>query len=487
MTTKAEILKDPYINQFLKDHPEASDEIKLAAEKLVDKSDAIPALKKLLPALLEKKVRVFFSYKKQDKKPAETIVNLLREPSEKLEVIYMADFTREIAGKNWRDHIRAEVSKANWFILLLPDPSVDWDWCLYETGLFEAQLTSVDRLICLHHPEIKLPDPIKDYHAVPADQKEVEKFLSLVFLNDNPVFGLRAIKPNVKDRISEISQKIIHAIVPPKKTLFRDIFEPWLELRISNAKMKKNKEELDGALVVSANKEALDLFNFQVQPKTFGELRSGLTEQTKGDNRWFSELFHVVRKIANGRKFNPIQAVFQTKTGKMYRPILCAVDRKDPDGPAEIFQLIFAEEVSYVDATAIPENVAELSTILRFAFRFRWEVLEKFGNKKLTKDDVIRVKNAIERIERDWESRGMATDDRLIEFFSPEQKKRVAKLLMDWKKERNDQGTGKLDIAIKNKDRLAISTILKKYVPLNQGFVEMAAERFSELASGKRK
>ena len=53
MTTKAEILKDPYINQFLKDHPEASDEIKLAAEKLVDKSDAIPALKKLLPALLE--------------------------------------------------------------------------------------------------------------------------------------------------------------------------------------------------------------------------------------------------------------------------------------------------------------------------------------------------------------------------------------------------------------------------------------------------
>ena len=51
----------------------------------------------------------------------------------------MEDFCK-LAGKPWRNKIREEIHRANWFILLLPDPSEDWDWCLYETGMFEGDL-----------------------------------------------------------------------------------------------------------------------------------------------------------------------------------------------------------------------------------------------------------------------------------------------------------------------------------------------------------
>jgi hypothetical protein len=79
-----------------------------------------------------------------------------------------------------------------------------------------------------------------------------------------------------------------------------DIFEPWLELKIPNAEGIKEKEEIDQALIVSANDRALELFGFRVQPRTFGELRSGLPpEQTTGDVRWVNELIHVVRRIAS--------------------------------------------------------------------------------------------------------------------------------------------------------------------------------------------
>ena len=190
MPKKNQLLSDPEIENFINTHQGAAGRIEKAARALVGKNDALKSLKKLLPALSQNKVNVFFSYKKKDENAANAIVDVLRSKSAgKLTITYQAEFTEKIVGQHWRVKIRDAVHRANWFILLFPDPSDDWDWCLFETGLFEAQLTSADRLICLHHPDIKIPDPIKDYHAVSATIPEVEKFLGMVFKNDNPVFN----------------------------------------------------------------------------------------------------------------------------------------------------------------------------------------------------------------------------------------------------------------------------------------------------------
>jgi len=219
-TTKEAILNDPEISEYVKTHQGAKERIEVAAERLANQNDAVQSVKKLFHAHTEKQMRIFFSYKKADAHTAEKIVETLSKAGGSLlNICYMGDFGTSIVEKKWRNHIRIEIPMANWFVLLLPNPSEDRDWCLFETGLFEAQRTSADRLICLHHPEIEIPQAIEGYQNVAANIEEVEQFLTSMLVKDNPVDGMAAINPNLKDQIPDIAKDIIEAIVPPKKML----------------------------------------------------------------------------------------------------------------------------------------------------------------------------------------------------------------------------------------------------------------------------
>lgn len=475
------MLADPRIAKFLETHQGAAEEIHRAANELANADDGLQAITKLLPALGQKVVPVFFSYKKKDERAAKKIVEVLRTNSaDKLQIIYQADFTKEIAGRKWREKIRASIEQANWFILLLPDPSDDWDWCLFETGIFEAQRTSADRLICVHHPDTRVPDQIEGYHAVSATIPEVEEFLKMVYVNESPIPGMKPINRSVENRISDLARQIVEAIRPPQRPYIPQVFEPSLELKFQDAKELKNRDELDSAEIVFANKEALDLFEFRDVPKTWGELRSGLPETTE-DNRWREELFHVIRRIAQGRKFQPIQAVFQTKAGKMYRPVAFAIYRLGDEGPIEKFHITFTEDVAAVDHSQMPRSLSGLATVLRFAFRFRWEVLEKFTKGAMAESDVERLDSALRRMQVEWQSRG-AGGRAAVEDFFPEGKvrERIAQMSKDWAAIKNPDGTGQLDVAIEQKDTEKIQEILKSLIPVNQEFLEIATDLFTE-------
>lgn len=483
MSQTNQLLSDPEIKNFIKTHQGAADRIKQAAKRLEKKDDGLKALKKLLPSLEKDKINVFFSYKKKDESAANAIVDVLRIKSAgKVIITYQAEFTEEIVGGLWRANIREAVNNANWFILLLPDPSDDWDWCLFETGLFEAQFTSADRLICLHHPDIKIPNPIEGYHAVSATIPEVEKLLEMVFLKNNPVHGMEALNKRMpQQEISMIAREIVDAIRPLQTFLVRQIYEPWIELKINNPADLQNKDDLDQAFLNEANTEALSLFDFLQKPLTLGELRSGLPED-KGDDRWREELFHVIRKIAKGRKFSPVQAVFQTKDNRQFRPVACAVDRVgSDDGPIAVFHITFTEDVVTVDVSSTPKDISVLASYLRFAYRFRWEVLEKFGTSPISKDDVERLYNTLERIRADARSRGIAGIDSLLPFFPSEKARRINDMYSAWYKISNPEKNGELDIAIQNEEVDEIPKILAGFIPQSQEFLEIAANRFSEL------
>jgi hypothetical protein len=487
MPSAQELIKDAEIARFLETHQGAADAIQRAARELANKPDAQAALKKLLPALSSKIVKVFFSYKTKDAPAAQVVVSVLRESSaDKLEITYQGEFTQEIAGRQWREQIRDGVRRANWFILLLPDPSDELDWCLYETGLFEAQLTSADRLICLHHPDSAIPSPIEGYHAVAATIPEMEKFLRMVYLEEGPIPGLPPINRSIDHRIPELAGRIVEAIRAPKRKLQRDVFEPWIELRLEEAGALKSKEGLDSATIVEANKEALDLFGFRQLKGTFGELRSTIVEG-QGDGRWREELFHVIRKIAQGRTFNPIQAVFQSPDGKIYRPVALAVDRSGQDGPVQTYHLTFAEEVTASDTSVIPTELSMLGTLLRFTFRFRWEVLERFAKGPLSADDIERLEINLTRITVDWESRGAMDEADIPKLFAGTQAARLQEMTTAWYRLRNREKTGELDIAIEQKDGEKIPKLLAGILPLNQEFLEMAADRFAEMVGDPKR
>ncbi len=487
MHTAEEISADPVVKEFLENYQGAADQVRRAIQALSKQSDGLSAIKKLIPAFRDRKLFVFFSYKKKDEHTAKTIVNILRKyAAGKLEISYMADFTEEISGKIWRAKIREKVCEANWFILLLPDPSEDWDWCLYETGLFDREPTSADRLICLHHPDIKIPSPILDYHAVPAAISEIERFLRMVFVNSDPIPGMEPINKHIADEISSIAKEIVDVIQPPKKELEHRIYEPYIKLQIKNVSEIQNKEQLDDALVLEANHQALNIFNRLEKTKTLGELRKGIKE-SMDDGRWREELFQVVRKIAEGERFDPIQAVFRTQDGKIFCPLAHAVDKFIGQDQIETFYITFTEDVGVLDTSSMPQGVVTLTSMLRLAFRFRWEVLEKFGKGNLEEEeDVEHLVNVLERIEQDAKSRGIMDKNVDKSFFLPDQQKRVSEMYEYWFTLRDPMGeSGELDIAINDKDIEKISAVLSEMDPLNQEFLEMAASRFSDLVSNK--
>lgn len=469
--------------KFWKEFGGSIKELEQAAYVLADKPDAEAAMKKVLPALDQKVIHVFFSYKKKDEEAARKIIGVLKENSnKKLEIHSMLDFSREAVGKVWRQRIRESVRQAQWFILLFPDPHDDWDWCLFETGLFEARLTSADRLICLHHPDIRMPGPIEDYQAVPATIPLVEDFLRMIFLENNPVPGMKAIHRSIQaDKINSMAREIVQAIRPPKLETFQRFFGPWVKIRIENAANLENQTQLDGATVTFCNDKALLLFDWLDPPQTWGQLRSQIKE-VNGDCRWREELLDSIKRIATAAIPHPVQALFTAPSGKMFRPVPFAIDYVgNAKGPIECFHITFTEDVGALDLSAMPKTISMLATVLRFSLRFRWEILDQFANITMTAQDLERMNSAFARMRTDWQSRGVGDQEKIVRLFPPEKSQQVAQIFNDYGTIRNEQGTGELDRAMRDKDLVAIPEILRHIIPISQQFLEIASERFSEL------
>jgi TIR domain len=88
------------------------------------------------------------------------------------------------AGMDWRREIRSVLARSHVLVLLFTVPSKDWDWCLYETGLYcrfeKAEKNQVSGVVCLFNPGQAAPSPLADLQGVPAEIDKVRDFLNLL-------------------------------------------------------------------------------------------------------------------------------------------------------------------------------------------------------------------------------------------------------------------------------------------------------------------
>jgi TIR domain len=87
------------------------------------------------------------------------------------------------AGMDWRREIRTVLARSHLLILLFTTPSKNWDWCLYEAGLY----TRFDKVgdaavVCLFNPVDSSPSPLADLQGVPAERDKLRAFLELMCL-----------------------------------------------------------------------------------------------------------------------------------------------------------------------------------------------------------------------------------------------------------------------------------------------------------------
>ena len=76
---------------------------------------------------------------------------------------------------------------------------------------------------------------------------------------------------------------------------------------------------------------------------------------------------------------------------------------------------------------------------------------------------------------------GMTDQAALARCFTQSDGERLARMSVEWRKLRNEQRAGELDVAIKNKEVEKIPDLLAGFIPMNQEFLEMAINRFAEL------
>jgi hypothetical protein len=84
------------------------------------------------------------------------------------------------AGMDWRREIRSVLARSHLLVLLYTTPSKNWDWCLYETGLYTRfDKNEVSSVVCLFNPGQASPSAIADLQGVPAETAKIRDFLNV--------------------------------------------------------------------------------------------------------------------------------------------------------------------------------------------------------------------------------------------------------------------------------------------------------------------
>jgi hypothetical protein len=121
-------------------------------------------------------VHVFISHKNEDAQAAYKLRDMLKRHSNRLRFFLSEEIP---PGADWRGWITDHLGRANLLFFLCTNPASNWDWCLYETGIFEG--IRKGKVIVLHSHEGQAPTPLTHLQSIPATRDRVAEFLRVFF------------------------------------------------------------------------------------------------------------------------------------------------------------------------------------------------------------------------------------------------------------------------------------------------------------------
>lgn len=475
----ADDLIEYLISQFISRNIPCAEQIIRAVDNLKDENshEVEQAIKKAARAIYNNQIEIFFSYKIKDEAVASAVVRQIRAiAGEKLRITYAKEFE---TGKDYREKILRATRNANWFILLLPDPADDWDWCLYESGLFRAKKLPGDRLICIHYKDNKIPEQISNFNAVAASKEKLKVFLHELFCEPNPVPGMSAI--NTAADVASIAQKIESLVSPPSllKTL---PFHEFVSVSIRDDNPLATNDDLNEMQIVDATPGKLLLFGKSERPATWGALTDQVID--KSNDYWRTELRHALRAARDKNIPDDIHATFTGHNGKHYLPVLHAKIQVEATGKIHSYLIDFVEDIKAIDHSSLPEGLRVLAITMRLAFRFRWEILEnkRFQDHVMCEEEADEIRIAIDRIFLEATQAGLHDTEQLKQQFqNGDHVSKIDTIFIKWQTLMNHEGTGSLDEALRKRDAAGAARILKELSPLNKEFLKIVSERFTEM------
>ncbi len=425
-------------------------------------------------------LRVFVSHRIADSQTALGVRKVLAGlGGERLQFFLSEEIS---VGAQWYRWIRERLLESDLLLLLYTDPDRQWNWSFYETGLFE-QLDDENakrRIICIHSNATGPPDPLAHLQAVPARLQSVRDFLRDLFVRTE-ISGLRdPIAPwleNAPAELDRASRKIVRLI--NRSPVTTTYFNESLRLRVTNPKHLE-AGEIPGDAVVTSEGGALRIFGLKTGEWKWSDIEEAAGRL--GDTRWLREVVDAASLAAAGQHLRPIQATVVAQDGvSTYRPVLYRLD-KTADGSLE-FRLLFIGDVSG-SFRHVPQILGTLLTSLVMGSRFRYEVIDGFGHairrthsKRLIKETVTRVRNAVQTIETEAASRGLLNEDVIVAAFeSAEDQARVQDCFAQWYDCRD-----RLFCDDEVLTPQALERCLAQFRELNKRYMHIASARYSEV------
>jgi hypothetical protein len=261
------------------------------------------------------------------------------------------------AGMDWRRVIRSALARSHVLILLYTTPSKNWDWCLYETGLYtrfdKAAKDEVSSVVCLFNPGQASPGAIADLQGVPAETNKIRDFLNLFChqtwkISDDWHQG--ALAPDVEPKqVDDAARAIERAF---RRLGSTSTYFPCHRVVLSLSESDKIASGIpENALVIEGPNDTssytLSLFDLAIGPgeRTWGDL----LQAVRGTHAvWRKELDEHFLLALKEELFWPIRGCMRAAgksrgAGRLYRPILYSIVREPgvvpmSDDNAETYQ-----------------------------------------------------------------------------------------------------------------------------------------------------
>ena len=447
------------------------------------------------------KIRIFVSHKQQDFQAAHQLKKILGERSGNQVKIFVSEQDIK-GGDKWGEALKSVLQSSRLLILLYTNPTEDWDWCLYETGLFTPlKGDSSRRVICFHADSVDPPKPLKNLQTVPivtsnpgedVDENEVmqaqaarntrliDSFLEPFFLEDKLVG--RAINPSLEpDQLSRIAVEIAALFAPQEIERHYPIKRLAIEYP-DDAEFTQDQIAAESS--VTTTNEDLAILGVGFKATTWANLVACMKEAGI-DTHWTTELARQIFARHTGQAFLN-KAIISTFRGaddnKSYRPVLYRIDIKNRKSFR--FHVLFAEQYSahILGDSAMPAAVFNL---IHLANRMRADVIDRFTaeliGQSLAANELgtllQRLQTALRFVEDEAAHLGYLLPEKVEELFElPHDKKTVVRLFAEWEGIRES-----LREAISKESMSGVKRQLEAMRQVNATFLVMASQRYAYL------
>lgn len=434
--------------------------------------------------------QIFVSHKHADREVAEAVKKELESLSPGSLRCWVSGHDI-VAASDWRREIHHGLADSHLLLLLFTTPAHNWDWCLYEVGLFmRFDQADVRAVVCLFDPKGESPGPLANVQGVPADAASIHRaLLTPLFketwrVSDDWLKG--PLDAGMDDgRLESAAMAIAESFAG---SLGSDHYYPIHRIVLEFGGLDFDCDEgipLDARVqegYSATSGYTLSLFGRAEGPHpcTWGDI---LTAVGGDGASWRRQLDSQFAAACREELFDSMIEPFATwSRDRLYRPIITELNRKSGS------RLPIGLTITLIRDLAPPIIGGPAFNLLRSNARFRSEVFDVYHgelSEKLASEGpaVYRaIAGAFRRVEREAEALGVFAEHEVRAAYGEDYASSgVRDLERSWLSAR-----GRLEDALRTEDRHNTEEALAALDTLNHRFMTLAAERYSKVLAGDR-